>query len=730
MPRAERRVHRIVQHFAVLGALLTPSAVVRAQSLSELLANASARNVLPPDLVAYKARVESEVSVLLRREEGTEAVAAIEQIASTVRWTRTGYFDQHVIGYRAQQSGPNISMLSIFRRGWLTPSLYGNRLRIRTQASASAARSAVRSDGSDTLPAVHPLATDRDAYYVYTGGDTIVTIRLGGRTIPIAHVRVKPRTDIVNPTLVFDGELDLDASRGTLVRMRGTFLRVGGARSRFGGTFGQAVAFVEYENGEHIGAYWLPATQRIELQATLPFLGDGRAVIRIVSKFRDMAVNDTVLSETAIAGADSLRRVLRRRLSFATPDSVSAYDAWRASIGMMSEGMHADDFMDIAPDRWRAFGAPRVDWVVPRPSDFFHFNRVEGVYTGLGVKWSLRDAAPGVVVRANAGYAWSERTVRGRLMIERQRGPWTVELRGGRSMDNTNDFRQPFDSGNTFGALLASQDPYDYVDRSSATFAVARTIGKRALLWRAELGVADDRYRPSTYVRGPFGGDPFRPNRGVDEGRYVRSAALLEWRPDISAEFVKPGLGARVFYERADGELNYQRVEARVVGRQPMGPFVAIARADAGIVLGAPPPQQLFELGKYQNLPGYGDKEFAGTHAAVMRGSLQYTSPFLRQPMRFGRFFLPAIAPGASVGVQSGWTSFMSSDDVAALARLGGHDPRDLALYVPVARVTDGIRTSVTAGARFFSGGLFVGATRAVDHPDKWHALVTFGQQW
>ena len=708
----------------------TPKNATPLRALAELLADANRRNVLPRDLMAYKSHVETEISVVLRREEGTEAIAAVEQVASTLRWTRSGEYDQHVIGYRAQQSGPNVSMLSVFRTGWLTPALYGNRLRVRSQISRSQARNAMRGDGADTLPAVHPLSADREKYYRYSGGDTIVTIRAGDRTIPIAHVRVTPRRDQASMALLFEGDLDLDASRGTLVRMRGTFVRVGGPARR-GVNIGEAVAFVEYENGEQLGNYWLPAKQRIELQATLPMLGEGRVVVRIVSKFSEMMVNDTVLSATSIAASDADSIHWRRKLSFASNDSINRFGAWTTSVGRLSEGLHADDFMDVAPDRWRPFGAPRLDWVATRAADIFHFNRVEGAYTGFGVKWSLRDLAPGVVVRANAGWAWKEQTARGRLSVEQTRGPLTLGLRAGRSLDNTNDFRQPFDSGSTMGALFASQDPYDYVDRRLATVSAVQQFGKRNVLLRAELGYADDRYRPASYLRSPFGGKDYRPNRGVDDGGYVRSTMLLEWHPDINAEFVKPGVSARVFYERGDGTLNFQRVEARVVGRQPFGPFVAIARGDIGTVLGSrPPPQQLFELGEQQNLPGYRDKEFAGTRAASIRGSLQYTSPYLRQPIRWRQLLLPAIAPGLSVGVQSGWADAPNEAARAAILRLSHLDPRSMSPIGPVSRPTDGIRASVTAGIRLFSGGAFVGATRPVDQSAPWKLLVTFGQQW
>jgi hypothetical protein len=738
--------------FLALGAVLLTSRSVGAQTtapapapaLHELLARASQNNALPADLISYRANAETEISILLRREEGTEAVAAVEQVASTLRWNRTGAYEQRVTGYRNQQTGANVSMLTIFRTGWLNPSLYGNRLRVRREGAsdtvsrrsvlgpgARAARAGARADGADTVPAVHPLATDRDRYYSYSGGDTVVTIQAGERVIHIAQLRVQPRKDLTGDVVLFDGEMQLDADRATLVRLRGTFVRVNGPRRGIAGSLADAIAFIDFENGERQGRYWLPSRQRLELQAMMPMLGDARAVVRIVSRLSDMEVNDTTLSAESLARADSLRARARRKLTYAPSDSLTRFSSWRAAIGTLSVGLHSDDFDAFAPDRMRATGRPRVDFAAPRASDVFHFNRVEGAYTGAGVKLAMRDAAPGVVVRANAGYAWAEQAVRGRLAVTRTRGPWVWEARGGRSMDITNDFRVPFDSGNTFGAL-ASVDPYDYVSRNSGALGVSRRFGARVAIAHAEVGYGDDRYRPSQYVRGPFGGDPFRPNRGIAAGSYLRSAATLEWHPDMAAEFAKPGYGARLSYERGDGTLAWQRAELRLSGRRAIGPLVALARADAGIVTGTRiPPQQLFELGKYQNLPYYGDKQFAGSRAAAVRAGLQYTTPFLRSPIRLGQtLFLPAIAPGLSVGIQSGWADAPSSAARAAIAGLSVVDRTALASYVPVAEPTGRVRASLTAGLRFFGNGLFVGATRPVDQSAPWKALVGFGQAW
>ena len=149
----------------------TAGVPVTRRALSELLADASKRNALPAGLIAFKSRVDTEISTLLRREEGTEVVTAVEQVASTLRWTRSGQYDQHVIGYRSLQSGPNISSLSWFQTGWLSPTLYGNCLRIRTRNSRM---SSVRKDGADTMPAVHPLADDRDRYHLAVRGYPLI----------------------------------------------------------------------------------------------------------------------------------------------------------------------------------------------------------------------------------------------------------------------------------------------------------------------------------------------------------------------------------------------------------------------------------------------------------------------------------------------------------------------------------------------------------------------------
>ena len=642
-----------------------------------------------------------------------------------------------------------------------------------------------RGAAADTVPVIHPLADDRERYYRYSGGDTVLTLRApngsgGTRVIPIVRVHVEPRGIVGARTGLFAGDLDLDAVQHAVVRLRGRFLVASRpdrsllARAR-GAIAPRGYAYVEYVNAERTsptGArYWLPATQRIELQATAPAVGDVRAIVRIVSRFTAVAINDTTLAPSDLAAnADSLLPLARRRLTFAHGDSLGRYTGWHAPIGTASGEAHADDFDDLAPGLARFTGPPVTELFYPRLSDLVHFNRVEGLYAGLGGRVRFRDAAPGLAVAATAGYAFSEHTVRGRVEAEQRLRraavatadegtagtpgvAWSLLARAGRTLDITNDFRTPFDSGSSIGAILGADD-YDYVDRRFATVGLARIAPARTFIVRADVGVVDDR-GDSTRIRHPLLSRHsfYRPNRGVDEGRYVRSELTVEWHPDVAAEFVRPGLGARLHAENGAGDLRYTRVEGRLTGRRDLlddatgqllgvplagSTLALIGRIDAGIVVApsdrGPPPQQLFELGRAQGLLGYGYKEFAGDRAGALRSALVFTGPFLRTPIRVRRFLLPAVAPGLALAGQLGYTDASNAAARASVARLGFRNDTIGAsgTRVPASRPTAGVRASVSAGVTVFGGAVFVGIARAVDgHVDRprgYRAVVGFNQ--
>jgi hypothetical protein len=153
-------------------------------------------------------------------------------------------------------------------------------------------------------------------------------------------------------------------------------------------------------------------------------------------------------------------------------------------------------------------------------------------------------------------------------------------------------------------------------------------------------------------------------------------------------------------------------------------------RADGGVLAGPDRlPQQLYELGSTQNLPGYGYKEFVGDQVALGRAMLLWASPWWRGPLRMRRpvtIAVPGLNPGVSVGVQSGWTSLSNDAARAAALRL---QPAGAPALDPVPRETDGVRTSINGGFRFFGGAVFVGVAKALDGGGKWRGVISLSQQ-
>ena len=237
-----------------------------------------------------------------------------------------------------------------------------------------------------------------------------------------------------------------------------------------------------------------------------------------------------------------------------------------------------------------------------------------------------------------------------------------------------------------------------------------------------------------------FRGKLLRPNRGVSEGNYIRTRLLFDWNPDVSPVFARDGIGSRVEIERGDGDLDYTRVEARLVARKTFSRAFIMSRLHLGAVFAnTPPPQQLFELGGPAGLPGYEYKEFAGDRAALLRlrGSLPLT--FLDVPLRIGSWLdLSSLSPAISLGAQAAFTDASGAGARAAVGALGyrydentdeplltpGGDP------VPASIATDQVRTSVDLRIGFFGDALGFGVARALQRDRKTQFFAVFGRQF
>jgi hypothetical protein len=660
------------------------------------------------------------MSLLMRDTLGRERAAQIEQLASGVRWTRGSEYAMHVVGYRAQSLGPSISTLS-FLTGWTEPSLYGERILLGAQFIASRRKGQTR----DSLFAVHPFASDRDLFYRFSGGDTVTTLRSPGRAIPIVRIHVTPHLRDSTRFAAFSGEVDVDATRHQIVRMRGQFVVLGKLKSgrsliqRVPGVV--AVAYSEFVNAEIDQKYWLPASQRTEFQTTIAALGRDRAVMRIVSRFNDYHVDDT---SAVTASNDSLH--IPHRTTWASSDSVSHFNNWESSLGDATTTAKASDFDDIGPDAWKVTGATRVELAPTNWDNVVRYNRVEGLFTGIETNVRMRSAFPGFTYGGAIGWAWTEKTLKGAAHASLKRGLNNFSLGVERSLASTNDFTiagQAKSAG--IGGAFGSLDDFDYVDRVSALGTLSHIVGSldRALI-TAQMGAGSDREETARLDHGLIGGGKFRPNRGIDEGSYALGAVVVDIHPGSSDEFVQAGFGARLRYEVGHGDLDWQRVTVGISAREYFGPITIALNADGGAVIGKKiPPQTLFELGGSEILPGYGYKEFAGDQAALFRGFSSYTLPMLRAPRRIWRtLYMPGLAPGFAAGIQGGWTRMSSDAARASVARLGTLPDGEL-----LSRETDGIRSTFGFGATLFSGNLHFGIARPIDRPAAWKFVAGFG---
>jgi hypothetical protein len=389
------------------------------------------------------------------------------------------------------------------------------------------------------------------------------------------------------------------------------------------------------------------------------------------------------------------------------------------------------EFDDLAPDAWTTVGNAAVRFSPRSLGEVFRFNRIEGVFTGIAAEREFRDAAPGWSVRGSLGYAWAEQVPRGMFGVQRSLGRSTTGIRIERALSHTNDFQPPLVFGSTLSALLGSVDDFDYLDRRTAMLHFARTYGpQRRSIFRVEAGVGADRAVQQNVSKGLYvaEGEGFRPNRGIREGDYVRTAASIEVNPQVSGQFVDRGVGLTIQYERADGDLDWQRIELRTAARREFGPFQVYARGDAGILPGSPVPQALFELGGDLGLSGYEYKEFAGDRAALVRTVVGYTLPILRAPIRLpSLLILPGLAPGIAAGIHGGWAEISGPRAQQALLELSTITDIE-GNPLPVSRPTDGMRASAEFLMTFFSGSLAFGVTRAIDQPDKWKFTGRIGQ--
>lgn len=722
----------------MLGVVLIVAQVVSAQPADSTYASAALRatigraavtnRVVPSTLASYSAHLESEMALIIVDTLGRERTGQIEQMGGTARWTPDSGYVARIEGYRTQSTGVPVSMAGL-ARNWTIPMLYGQRLLLGLDFNPPPEERQTRvGQRRDTLRAVHPFALDREAFYRFSGGDTVGFVTTRTRRVPVVRIFARPNLSIDANFAAFDGEIDIDGDRHEIIRMRGRFV-VSERMRRFRGISGallrasgsMAVAYVEFANAEHNGRYWLPTMQRVELQTTNALANGLIFTFRIVSHFTDFRIQESAAAEG--------RSISSRRLTvFVSGDSLERFRDWRSELGSVTSALSSSDFADIAPPQWRGDGPPRLVLFPSRFSRALHFNRIEGLFTGAEATMEFRDLAPGLLARAHAGWAWSEKTARGGVSLSRSWSGSSSAVIAERLLAPTQDFQREFAGmGIGLGSFLSSIEESDWVDRLSLSVAHVRIIESvdHALL-SMRVGAASDRDVDASISHGPIARSRlYLPNRHARSGSYALAAMTYELHPNVTGELLQPGIGAMFSVEGATGELDWVRAEAAAALRRYLGPVTLALRADAGVVLSNdPPPQTLFELGGITGrLTGYEYKEFAGDRAAVGRGYGSYGFPVWRAPWRVGRMLIPGVSPGVAAGIDAGWAELSSQAAHAAVLEMGDGTEANA-----ISRETGRVRSTVFAGMTFFSNSVHIGFARPIDHEAPWRVTFRIGQ--
>ncbi len=707
-------------------------------ALCRLLDSAAATNramMLTPG--GYRAVVETETATLGRVEGRVQGATLLEQTSSTVRWSPDGGFAQHVVGSRSFPNAIPISRLGFLRIGWVAPTLSGERLPVIARNAPGETRFSETLSGPlapDIV--VHPLASDRETYYSFSGGME-VSRSIDGAERRVISIEVMPVADLTREETLFEGEMDLDPESHAVVRLFGRFKAVGRPKRgmmSFTNLFEPKETLVDLVNQRLADGTWVPRTQRFEIEtASSRAWGYGNAR-RVISRYHDAEPLPRRPGALAIGSTTT-----GYSLTTAPRDSLRHYRGWRTHAGAMTKSVAGADFSRYRANILQPTGRPDVHLQGYDPGEFLRVNKVEGIFTGASLLIRLRDAVPGVALHATGGYAWSEKAVRGGGGVTWETGPWLVEAAGGRTIGVTNKFRNQFDNP-VLGALVG-RDSWDYLDHAGAGLGVTRRLDQSGSIAQVEVAGMEDRPL-GRHMERSLAQWRLRENRNSAEGSYFRTRAILELNPAVSPVFAQDGIGFRGEFEYGSGDLDYTRVEARVAIRKSLAPFIFIGRVHAGAVFADhPPPQQLFELGGPVGLPGYEYKEFAGDRALLFRTRISYPLPMLDTPIRIGGggVTLPSLSPAISFGWQTGIADVRNAGGTAAVRALG--DKRDdktgelvtdplTGDPLPVAVATDEFHHSVDIRIGFFGDALAVGFARALEPGRKTTFIFAFGRQF
>jgi hypothetical protein len=385
------------------------------------------------------------------------------------------------------------------------------------------------------------------------------------------------------------------------------------------------------------------------------------------------------------------------------------------------------DLFDVGPLRIRPDGQPVYFWRGPTTLQALRFNRIEGLYLGVSGTLRLRDRMPGLEIRGTAGYAIWPGLVRGGVSANLARGYWNTNLKAMRDLDLATKFADPLDYNRGIRALF-QQDNYDYVDRTAAGAGLTRFFSiRRSGTLTARVDYVNDRSTTADLSTGPLS-QAYTLNPYVTPYEYPRVQFGVNWHPEISSHYTRPGIGLHATYEAGGGDLPYQRIQAGFVARANWKTVTLTIVADAGVTISDnPPTQQLFLIGGSGSMPGYAYDQFGGDVGALTRWMLAVPLPFLQAPLQIGKATIPPIAPSLSYRFYSGYTE---TTDAAAQASLDAVGTQVVdGVTQPFSVPSNAIKSTQEIRLSLFGTLLGFGAARPFEGGD-WTFTFSFAQSF
>ncbi len=282
--------------------------------------------------------------------------------------------------------------------------------------------------------------------------------------------------------------------------------------------------------------------------------------------------------------------------------------------------------------------------------DFFHFNRVDGVYLGAGHEWRV---APDVAVHTRLGYALGDRTwqydLGGRVLLSDAQRLWI----GGTYHDETTSRPTLVSNGYnpTYRALFAQLDPLDYYRERGFGLMLSTKVADRTQL---DVGYDDGRESNlGVTVTTSSTRRPIRPNPLIAPGDMRSLTGTLTWDsrqllrargtdlPLASAAWTRVTLQGEVAaHDVLASDFSYRRYSLQVVRQQRTLWGTTTVSAAAGLATGFVPPQRYFTVDfgmEFLTFQGNGfntlaETNFSGNRVALVVVSHQFDRMLLHLP--------------------------------------------------------------------------------------------------